>query len=65
MRLVDGNHVVQQFATTVTDPTLGDPVLPRTADRRLHRLDVHRANRSGHFGTILGIMVEDDLVAGS
>ena len=33
MRLVDGNHVVQQFATTVADPTLGDPVLPRTGIR--------------------------------
>src|SRR5262249_17903137 len=47
MRLVDDNHVVQQFATTVADPTFGDPVLPTTGNSRLHRLDAHQANRSG------------------
>ena len=30
MRLADGNHVIQQFATAAADPALGYPVLPRT-----------------------------------
>ena len=33
MGLVDGNHMIQQFAAAVADPPLGDAVLPRTADR--------------------------------
>ena len=58
MGRVDGNHMVQQFAAAAADPLLGDAVLPRTADRRPDGRHVHRANCAGHFGAILGIVVD-------
>jgi len=59
MRLVDGKHVIQQFAAAAADPALGDTVLPRTADRGPHSRDVHRANCGGNFPAVLGIVVQD------
>ena len=64
MRLVDGNHVVQQFASAAADPPLGDTVLARTAERRPDGRDVHRANCTGHFGAMLGIVVQDEKLDG-
>ena len=66
MRLVDGKHVIQQFAAAAADPALGDTVLPRTADRGPHSRDVHRANCGGNFPAVLGIVVRiRNLVGGS
>ena len=59
MRLVDGKHVVQQFAAAAADPALGDPVLPRTADRGPHSRDIHRAHCGGNFPAVLGIVIQD------
>ena len=46
------------------DPALGHPILPRTTDGRPHGVDVHEANRAGHFAAILAIMVEQEKLAG-
>src|SRR4029077_17666282 len=60
MRLADGNHVIQQFATAAADPALGYTVLPRTTHCSPHRLDVHGANRDGHFGAVLGVVIQEE-----
>ena len=60
MRLVDGNHVIQELATAAADPALGHPVLPRTTNGRPNRLDVHGANRGGHFGAVLGVVIQNE-----
>ena len=64
MRFVDGNHLIQQFAAAATDPPLGNTILPRTTDGSPHGIDVHGANRVGHFDAILGIMVEEEKLGG-
>ena len=64
MRLVDGKHVIQQFAAAAADPALGDAVLPRTADRGPHSRDVHRANYGGNFPAVLGVVVQDKKLGG-
>ena len=60
MRLADGNHMIQQFATAGADPALGHPVLPRTTNCRPNRLDVRGANRSGHLGAVLGVVIQNE-----
>ena len=64
MRFVDDDHLIQQFAPAAADPALGHTILPRTTDDSPHGLDVHGANSLGHFGAILGIMVEDEKLGG-
>lgn len=64
MRFVEGNHLIQQFATAAADPPLGNTILPRTTDGSPHGLDVHGANRVGHFDAILGIVVEEEKLGG-
>ena len=60
MRLADGNHVIQQFATAAADPALGHTVLPRTTHCSPHSLDVHGANRDGHFSAVLGVVIQEE-----
>ena len=60
MPLADGTHVIQQFATAAVDPALGHPVLPRTTNCRPNRLDVHATNRGGHFGPVLGVVIQNE-----
>ena len=64
MRFIDGNHLIQQFAPAATDPALSNTILPRTTDGSPHGMDVHRANRVGHFDAILGVVVEEEKLAG-
>jgi hypothetical protein len=59
MRFVDGNHVVQQFATATSYPSFRDPILPRTANRGPHSRDPHCANRDGNLGAILCVVIEE------
>src|SRR5215472_2572861 len=59
MRFVDGNHVVQQFATATSYPSFRDPILPRTANRGPHSRDTHCANRDGNLGAILCVVIEE------
>ena len=59
MGFVEGNHVVQQFATATAYPTFRDTILPRTANRGPHRRDTHGANRDGNRGAVLGVVVEE------
>ena len=58
MRFVDRDHMIQQFPTATSYPTLGHPVLPRTTNRRPHSLDVHRPNGGEDLGAVLGIVIE-------
>jgi len=60
MRLADGNHVIQQCATAAADPALGYTVLPRTTHCSPRSLDVHGANRDGHFGAVLGVVIQEE-----
>jgi hypothetical protein len=41
-------------------PTFGDAVLPRATDRRPYGRDVHGANRCGDFGTVFGVVIENE-----
>jgi len=40
--LVQHDHVIEQFPTSTPDPSRGDPILPRTSERRPPRLDSKR-----------------------
>jgi len=59
MRFVDGNQVVQQFATATSYPSFRDPILPRTLNRGPHSRDTHCANRDGNLGAILCVVIEE------
>jgi hypothetical protein len=39
MPLIEDNHMVEQFAAAVSDPALGDAILPRTAEAGSFWLD--------------------------
>jgi hypothetical protein len=39
MFLMQNDHVIQQFPASTSDPTLGDPILPRASECRPQRLD--------------------------
>ena len=58
MALIQGDHVVEQVAAAASDPTLGDPILPGTPNRGTDRCHVQRADRRGHFQSVLRIVVE-------
>ena len=64
MRLVEGNHLIQQFTPATTDPPLGTPFCQGNRWQFV-RMDVHGANRAGHFDAKLGIVVERNWVVGS
>jgi hypothetical protein len=40
-----GDYVVEQVAAAASDPTLGDPILPRTLNRGTDRCHLQRADR--------------------
>ena len=60
MSLVQGNDLVEQFASAASDPTLRDAVLPRALDGGLHARDLHGSNRSRDFQSILRVVVKDE-----
>ena len=49
MPLVEDEHVIHQVSATASDPALGDPVLPGTAERRAHGLNKHVLDRREHL----------------
>jgi len=57
MHLIDGDHVIQQFAAAAADPAFGDTVLPRTSNCSSYSPNAHRANRGGNFAAVLGIVI--------
>ena len=59
MRFVDGNHVVQQFATATSYPPFRDTILPRTANRGPYGRDTHGANGDRDFGAVPCVVIED------
>src|SRR5215470_11616269 len=63
MGLVEGNHVIQQFATASPDPSFRDSILPRTTDGCLKCLEVHRSNGSDHLGAVLGVVIKNQVLA--
>src|ERR1700676_289876 len=63
MSRVDGNHVIQKISPTTSYPSLCDSVLPGTFERSAHTLDLHRPDRCGNLGPILGIPIEDQELA--
>ena len=64
MRFVEGNHLIVQFAPAAADPPLGNAILPKTTDDSPNGMDVHGANRIGHFAAILGVVVEEEKLGG-
>src|SRR4029077_4715580 len=60
MRPADGQDLIQKCATAAADPALGYTVLPRTTHCSPHSLDVHGANRDGHFGAVLGVVIQEE-----
>jgi len=64
MRFVDGNHVVQQFATATSYPPFRDTILPRTANRGPYRRDTHGANGDLDFGAVLCVVIEEQKLDG-
>jgi hypothetical protein len=63
MRLVDGKHVIQQFAAAAGDPALGDAVL--TADRGPHSRDIYRIAAGTSLPYLASWSRIRNLVAGS
>src|SRR5215472_14214328 len=64
MRFVDGNHVVQQFATATSYQPFRDTILPRTASRGPHHPDTHGANGDRNFGAVLCVVIEEQKLDG-
>src|SRR5258708_23331665 len=60
MSLVQGNDLVEQFASAASDPTLRDAVLPRALDGGLRARDLHGSNRSRDFQSILRVVGKDE-----
>jgi len=64
MRFVDGNHVVQQFATATSYPPFRDTILPRTANRGPYRRDPHGANGDGDLAAVLCVVIDEQKLDG-
>jgi hypothetical protein len=60
MGLVQSDDVVEDIAAAASDPALGNPVLPRAADRGLHALHVHGSNGSGNFQPVLLVVIKEE-----
>ncbi len=60
MSLVQRNHIVEQLATTASNPALSHSILPGTSNRCLHRCDLHRMDCNGHLKTIFCVVIKDD-----
>ena len=49
MPLAEDDHVVEQISAAISDPTLGDTVLPRTTEAGSLRLDADALHSLDHF----------------
>src|SRR5215469_1322507 len=56
--LVQDNHVIEQVSSTTPDPTLRNPVLPRTAKGSADRLASHLFRERHHVAAKLRVSVE-------
>lgn len=59
MSLVEGNHMIEHVAATTTDPTLGNTILPRTANRGSDRLKTDSFDGRLDLKAKLPIVIED------
>jgi len=59
MAFVHRNNVIQQLSPTAFDPALRHPVLPRTLERGLRRLNPEGSCGSGNLHSVLPVPVED------
>ena len=57
--LIERDHMIQQVAPHTAHPTLGHPILPRTAESGADRLAAHSLPRRSDIDTQLGIAVEE------
>ena len=60
VRLIDGDHVIQQFAAAAANPPLRDSILPGATDCCVHRPHLHGANSSGHLSTVFAVVIEEE-----
>src|SRR6516164_1802771 len=56
---VHSNDMIQQLPPTAFDPALRHPVLPRTLERGLDRLNPEGSHGSGNLHSVLPVPVED------
>src|SRR5215469_18331780 len=59
MAFVHRNNVIQQLSPTSFDPALRHPVLPRTLERGLRRLNPEGSHGSGNLHSVPPVPVED------
>src|SRR5215831_707502 len=59
MPFVHSNDMIQQLPPTAFDPALRHPVLPRTLERGLDRLNPEGSHGSGNLHSVLPVPVED------
>ena len=64
MRLVDGDHVIQQLAPTTADKPFGNPILPRATYHGPDGDQIHGASYHWNLGAVLGVMIEDEKLDG-
>ncbi len=62
MSLVERNHVIKQVAAAATDPTLGNTILPRTANRSSDCLETDRFDSGFNLEAELRIVIEDEML---
>ena len=60
MGFIQSDDVVEEITPTAAHPALGNPVLPRAADRGLHALHVHGSNGSGNFQPVLLVVIKEE-----
>jgi hypothetical protein len=65
MPFVENDHMVEQIAAAVADPTLGDAVLPRASEAGLLGLDAEALHRVDHFFIELRAVIEDQITRSS
>jgi len=56
---IQNDHMVEQVAATAADPTLCNPVLPRTSEARPLWLDTEALDRINHFGAEVCAAIKD------
>jgi hypothetical protein len=61
MAFIQNDHMVEQIAAAVADPTLGDAVLPRTSEAGPLGLDAEALHRVDHFFIELCAAIKDQI----
>jgi hypothetical protein len=55
-----GHGKARRSAATASHPALGDSILPGTLNGGPHTGDLHRADRSGYFQSVLLVVIEKE-----